>query len=222
VLKSTGRSLYSTLAASLKASREPAANSRLLGLPWTWLAFCCFVNPFGNSLAVPYKAAVDSLDPAIPAEVPPAQSPALPRVAPPVPWAARPWLAFPFALAVSLLAAVAVDFGFRAAFVSDAVAWGTTAYASALVVLFAGRDRNNPHIAHRPWVRVPLALAVTGVCLLLLRGPLLYPLALGSFTTTGHSPYVVLPVSALLSLLLLWGFGRVPLSPSSLSQGRSS
>lgn len=114
------------------------------------------------------------------------------------------------AICVSLLAAAAVDFGFGVGFVSDRIAWATTTYTTVLVVMLIGRESGNPHPAHRVWLRIPAAVFAASLCLWLLRGVLLVELAEGSFVTTGHSPYVVLPVAAVCSLLLLSLLARLP------------
>lgn len=107
------------------------------------------------------------------------------------------------AVLVSVACAFAVHLGFRAGFVSAVVAWGTSAYMVTLVVMLVGRDGENPHLAHRSWVRIPLSVSISACCLWLLRGPLLFELPVQTFTTTGHSPFVVFPVSALLSAVAL-------------------
>jgi hypothetical protein len=122
-----------------------------------------------------------------------------------------------------LITAAAVHLGFGAAFVSDPVAWATTAYATALCVLLAPRDGESAHFSRRLWVRVPLAFTVGGLTLALLRGPLLFDLPGFEFVTTGHTPYVVFPASALSSLGLLWFLERLAKKPArtSTESGRS-
>jgi hypothetical protein len=107
------------------------------------------------------------------------------------------------AVLASLLSAAAVDLGFGGAFVSDGVAWGTTAYATAFAVLMASIG-GGAHFSERVWVRIPLAFSVGGLTLALLRGPLLFSLPEAEFVTTGHTPYVVFPSATVASLALLW------------------
>lgn len=112
-------------------------------------------------------------------------------------------------LFASLLAAAAVHLGFGAAFVSEVVAFATTAYSTALAVLVLPRDTSTGHFSQRLLVRIPLACAVSGLTLSLLRGPLLFDIPGTEFMTTGHSPYVVFPVAGVATLLVLWALGRV-------------
>jgi hypothetical protein len=104
---------------------------------------------------------------------------------------------------VSLLAATAVDLGFRGGFVVAHIAWATTAYATALIVVLIGRDSARDHFSERVWVRVPLAFTTGGLTLLLLRGPLLGRLPHSELATTGHSPYVVLPSATVVTFSML-------------------
>jgi hypothetical protein len=111
-------------------------------------------------------------------------------------------------LLASLLSASAVQLGFGGAFVSEGVAWATTAYATAFSVFIATPLGGGPHFSERYWVRIPLAFTVGGLTLALLRGPAMFTLPKAEFITTGHTPYVVFPVSTLLSLGVLWALKR--------------
>jgi hypothetical protein len=111
---------------------------------------------------------------------------------------------------VSLVSATAVQLGFGGAFVSDGVAWATSCYATALCVALVGRNGEQPALADRVWVRAPIGLGAAALTLLLLRGPLRFGLPFSEFQTTGHSPFVVFPVAALVGLGILALVRRLP------------
>lgn len=102
------------------------------------------------------------------------------------------------ALSLALLAAVAVDFGFGVAFVDDRVAYLVTAYVCVLFAILVGRSGSR-HWSRKVAWRLPMALLIASVVVLSLRGWALFELPFGEFVTTGHSPYVVFGVCALLS-----------------------
>lgn len=116
-------------------------------------------------------------------------------------------------LLASGLSATAVQLGFGGAFVSDAVGWGTTAYATAFAVLVSG-NWGGSHFTDKVWVRVPLSFSVGGLSLALLRGPLLFSLPGSEFATTGHSPFIVFPFATLVSLGTLAALKRWLPGPS--------
>ncbi len=101
---------------------------------------------------------------------------------------------------VALLAAVAVDYGFGAAFINDVVAYLIAAYLCLLLALLVGRSGPR-HWSRRIVCRLPVAVLVPALVVPSLRGWALVALPLGDFTTTGFSPYIVLPVCALLTVL---------------------
>jgi peptidoglycan biosynthesis protein MviN/MurJ (putative lipid II flippase) len=108
------------------------------------------------------------------------------------------------ALVLGALAATAVDFGFRAAFIGDSVAYAVTAYTCALVAFLVGRTRREPedrHWSDRVVVRIPVAVLIGAVTLLSLRSWAMWHINLGRGTTTGHSPYIVLPLACVLTAL---------------------
>ncbi len=102
-------------------------------------------------------------------------------------------------LGLALLAALAVDLGFGAAFVSDAVAYPICAYVGALAAGVIRRSDASVRVAW--WVRVPLAAAVAVLVALGLRTIGLYQLPFGEgMRTSGHWPYFVLPCVVLAAL----------------------
>jgi hypothetical protein len=112
------------------------------------------------------------------------------------------------ALALSLIAAFAVDFGFRSKFISEPVAYLTTLYCCALVALLVGGSE-------LPWprrvaLRLPVALICGSLSVVSLRSWARIPLDIGHGTTTGHWPYAVLPVAALLSALTFLLLEKIP------------
>jgi len=97
------------------------------------------------------------------------------------------------ALAIALLSALAVDFGFRAGFINDVVAYLVTAYTALLVVVLAGRS-GSPHWSRRVVWRLPMALVVSVATVFSTRSWALFELPWSDFATSGYSPYFVLGV----------------------------
>lgn len=106
------------------------------------------------------------------------------------------------ALALGALAATAVDFGFRTAFIQDVIAYPAAAYSCCLVAFFVGRD-GPPHWSQRVVARLPIAILVGACTVLSLRSWALFPIAIGRGTTSGHSPYVVLITACVLFVVAL-------------------
>lgn len=100
------------------------------------------------------------------------------------------------AFGLSQLSALAVDFGFGAAFVDNRIGYLIAAYVGALVALLFGRDGLSScgHPAIRGLVGLVVALGTLGV----LRTWALLSLPFVEFATTGHTPYFALPAVALL------------------------
>jgi hypothetical protein len=113
------------------------------------------------------------------------------------------------ALALGALAALAVDFGFRTAFIQDSVAYAVTAYTCCLVVFLVGRD-GAAHWSQRLPARLPIAVLMGACTVLSLRSWALFPIPLGRGTTSGHSPYVVLICACLLSIAVLSAARKFP------------
>jgi hypothetical protein len=117
-------------------------------------------------------------------------------------------------VALGLAAALAVDFGFGVAFVDDGVAYLATAYCCVLTALLVGRSApasNDPrpptHWSRRMLWRLPLAVGVAVLAVVSLRSFAMVELPFGRVTTTGHSPYVLLPTAAVVLVLLLTALG---------------
>lgn len=108
---------------------------------------------------------------------------------------------------MALFAAVAVDFGFRVAFIDDTVAYLVTVYVCVLLALLVGRNRGPIAIRRMLW-RLPIAVMVALGTLVSLRSWALIEIPIGRTTTTGHSPYVVLSVCALISTAIFEGIAR--------------
>jgi len=108
--------------------------------------------------------------------------------------------------AVALLAAVAVQLGFGAAFVDNAVGYPVVVYVCALAAI-AARSGVGLH----PLLRATVAAVAGGLTLWALRTALLFEFPFGEFLTTGHWPFFALPVSALvgeLSNAAIWQIVR--------------
>lgn len=114
---------------------------------------------------------------------------------------------FLHALAVALFAAVAVDFGFRVAFIDDTVAYLVTVYVCVLLALLVGRNRGPLAVRRMLW-RLPVAVMVALGTLVSLRSWALFEIPIGRTTTTGHSPYVVLSACALITTGIFEGISR--------------
>lgn len=110
---------------------------------------------------------------------------------------------FALSLAVAMLGAVAAYFGFGPGFVDDVIAYPLTAYVCAFAAFIA-----RPGLAVEPFLRALIAAAVGALGLWALRTVALFTLPIGQFVTTGHSPFVALPICALLAegtnQLLAW------------------
>jgi hypothetical protein len=106
---------------------------------------------------------------------------------------------FSFALGFSLCAALAVHLSFGAAFVDNAVGYASTAYVAALSAALLRFPPETRGLVGRWPVRVALGVVVGVLGLWVLRGPALITLPLGSYVTTGHSPFVAFPFAALLT-----------------------
>jgi hypothetical protein len=111
--------------------------------------------------------------------------------------------------ATAVVSAAAVQLGFGAAFVDDAVAYPIAAYVCALAA-FVARPKTGSH----PFVRVPVAVAVGGLTLWALRTFARVELPFGSFLTTGHWPFFALPAAALTGELANTALARVLLRSS--------
>jgi hypothetical protein len=112
-------------------------------------------------------------------------------------------------VALAALAATAVDFGFRSAFIREPIAYALTLYTCALIALLVGRTPVS-HWSQLVVARLPIAVAVGAGTLASLRSWALLPIAIGRGTTTGHSPYVVFIVAGLLLCSLNQGLRRLP------------
>jgi hypothetical protein len=95
-------------------------------------------------------------------------------------------------LGIALLAALAVQLGFGAAFVDDALGLPIAIYTCALCAAFA---RSVPGVQRVQ--RIGVACAVGALTAWALRTVLMFELPFGQFVTTGHSPFTSLPLSAL-------------------------
>ncbi len=102
---------------------------------------------------------------------------------------------------LSLLAALAVDLGFSVAFIDDTVAYMATLYSTLLVAFLVGRK--GEHWSRRVVWRLPFVVAVSVFVVVSLRSWALFALPIGDGWQSGHSPYCVLPCSALLLIGLL-------------------
>jgi hypothetical protein len=102
---------------------------------------------------------------------------------------------------LSLFAAFAVDLGFSVAFVDDTVAYMATLYSTLLVAFLVGRK--GEHWSRRVVWRLPFVVAVSVFVVVSLRTWALFALPVGDGWQSGHSPYCVLPCSALLLTTLL-------------------
>jgi ABC-type sugar transport system permease subunit len=99
------------------------------------------------------------------------------------------------ALGVGLLAAVAVDQGFGPGFIDNVVAYPAVIYSAAVAATVA-RWRANASGGGRAWfLNVVSHACVSAVMLVLLRTLLRFELPIGTFTTTGHYPYVAIPLT---------------------------
>jgi hypothetical protein len=103
---------------------------------------------------------------------------------------------FATSFAVALLAAVAVQLGFGAAFVDDAVGYPVVVYVCALAAI-AARSGVGLH----PLLRAVVAAVAGGLTLWALRTKLQFEFPFGQFLTTGHWPFFALPAAALVGEL---------------------
>jgi hypothetical protein len=119
---------------------------------------------------------------------------------------------------LSMLAALAVDLGFSAAFIDDVVAYMVTLYSTALVALLVGR--RSEHWSHRvPW-RLPFVVAVSVVVVASLRSWALFALPLGDGWQSGYSPYFVLTSSGLSFIALVELLARLTPRADTATRGR--
>lgn len=103
------------------------------------------------------------------------------------------------ALVVGLLAATALDLGFGPGFVDDAVAYPAVVYTCLLATLVARTQGG----ASKPWFIHLLCTASLGaVVLVALRTVALVELPFGNYATTGHFPYVAVPLATTLPALI--------------------
>ncbi len=114
---------------------------------------------------------------------------------------------FAHGIVLALLAAVAVDLGFGVAFINDVVAYLIAVYMCLLLAILVGRSGPS-HWSRRVVYRLPIAVTTAMVVTASLRSWALFEIPIGQYTTTGHSPYVVLPVCALISVTAYELLGR--------------
>ncbi len=107
------------------------------------------------------------------------------------------------ALCVALLASVAVDLGFGPGFIDDVVAYPAVVYA-AWVSGAVVRLRLGGAGGARVWLLNLMSNgSVAAIVLVLLRTVARFELPVGKYTTTGHYPYVAIPV-ACVTAQLVW------------------
>lgn len=108
-------------------------------------------------------------------------------------------------LLLAVVAALAVDQGFGAAFVDDAVAYPICAYVGALASVVVRRTDSTAWVAS--WrVRVPLSAAIAALALFALRTVGHYQLPFGTEAqTSGYWPYFALPSVVLAALVVVEG-----------------
>jgi hypothetical protein len=103
------------------------------------------------------------------------------------------------AAVVGLLAATALDLGFGPGFVDDAVAYPAVIYTCLLAAIVARTQGG----AERPWYVHLLCNASLGaIVLVALRTVALAELPFGDYATTGHFPYVAVPLTTTIPALV--------------------
>lgn len=106
------------------------------------------------------------------------------------------------ALCVALLASVAVDLGFGPGFIDDVVAYPAVVYA-AWVSGAVARLRLGAAGGPRVWLlNLMCNGSVAAIVLVLLRTVARFELPVGKYTTTGHYPYVAIPVACVIAQLV--------------------
>jgi hypothetical protein len=103
------------------------------------------------------------------------------------------------ALVVGLLAATAIDLGFGPGFVDDAVAYPAVIYACVLATAVTRTQGGNT----RPWfVHLLCNGSLGAVALVALRTVALVDLPFGNYATSGHFPYVAVPLATTLPAVM--------------------
>lgn len=100
---------------------------------------------------------------------------------------------------MGLLAATALDLGFGPGFVDDAVAYPAVIYTCLLATVVVRTQGGT----RRPWFVHLLCNASLGAVVLVgLRTVAMVELPFGNYATTGHFPYVAVPLATIIPQLI--------------------